>query len=428
MVNLNENIFEAEDDSELYYSKSEIELLELTKDFCELSNSTKQGTCFRQFFSDHVEASFVNKIVNYPNILDLKLFTNNTPPLMMPKKKIKSCNKEFPSLFRNYSRRLYKNIYNNIELQLQNTNYSISKVFAHSESMIYKLINSSGVKGGGYRGFYCSGIELYNNLTDTLEMYYRINEPFLDNEHLLEKSFISLINENRSFLRKQNKANNHQVVMLSEDVISKIIYLFIMQLLVNNIKAHHSFFAYNDYNDIQVSNLLSIYSNSVENKLYGGTIDGEGTEINHLDIVKNGNIKRLFKSYSDFETNDLTGSAYRIDYITLPCTQPKKMVVSKGTLTTEELIAKYGSVAIIDAMQGLEESINFRTLDFSSIAHVRFVQNNSFINSAEIQIKSNILSILHDIIDIGMDQSYCIDGSILVSPVIVDKEHINLSL
>lgn len=413
------NMLNGYKNTELFCSKSTKELVECNEKYCFKKTADTEGNSLRVFYDDRVEM-----YTSHGKFNDNKTLEERTKDIL-PFSKMSSKVIPFHNSFLlhefndNHSTRQYHELFRLISQKLQLKNFILKNLFFQRDFDYFELLNTEGVNGYGYRYFCSPGLEIYDVLKRENKVYYKIIDDD-DFENALIKIVDNLKDEKTS--NNINLYDKCKTYMLTGSVVSNILYSYLAMLSEEYIKAKQSYFSYNNYNGIKLSNLLTIVENSKENNIIGGVIDGEGIIREPIEIISKGGVLTTFHNTPEGQGAMPTASSYRFDYKNQPFIRPSKIAVQKGSLTSDELLLKYGLVGVIDDLQGLEESLNILTFDFNAIAHVRYFYYGKMVGKSTFNVNSNLQEILKGVIDIGNEREYGFDGSILTPDFIIEKK------
>lgn len=201
----------------------------------------------------------------------------------------------------------------------------------------------------------------------------------------------------------------------------------VVQVSLDGTESNHNFIRGVDdsfsraVNAIQ-SQMLNIIENSDQNRIVGGCIDGEGFPRNPTFVFKNGAYQNLISKFSTNENGNCSGSAYRFDYATLPQTKATKIYIEPGPLSEEELLPSYDLIGKIDSFQGMYESFDRNTFDFTALLHIKILKYGSIAGFCTKQVHLNLIDILSRISTLSNNMNYSGDGSFFIPSMICEIE------
>lgn len=410
--------------AELYTCINKQYIYEFLGDRYEAYNSCRLGTTLRSFDTKNKTGKVY--IINGKAKTDDELLTrakvNEIPYLKIPKKKIQNNEEIFP-ICETITRDTYLFLHKKIVNLCKEHNLLVNKMVLTQCLDAYKLINSYGVKGYGYRTIFCMEIQL-QNLNGKRKTYYKIMNQLLLENILQNMSEIHMgITMNRS-MQLRHVVNK---IYLSEHAVSEIVYLLLFFLTDTAMKQGESFISrnINELDDVlTISSLISIEENSRLNLTVGGNIDGEGTERVSRYIFENGKYVQPISSYGNGMGIKTTASSYRFDYRILPYTKATKIMVKNGDLLQKELLDMCNDVVIVENLQGMYESFDKMTFDFNAVVEADILHEGIYLGRKSVRLSSNILEILSCVSAISRETKYECDGCLKVPAFICDMEWI----
>lgn len=413
---LNKSLMKEYPNSEVFSSIYCTSVNEYTNSGMVKYNSLIKGTSLRIFD----EKNHTGKIILQNGNVISDFQKNKTqivdiPFSYLPRKKIPSNVIELPDLVKENN----EDIFLTLKKVALEHGIILEKMSFNQFVSVYKLANSYGVEGYGYKLLNCANI----SITDKKNTFKEYSKIFTDN------SFGDTVTKMFSDISTEYNDTEIDVsveeLLISCQAVSEVIYLLLLFLNEQSPIADNCFMSNNvmKIKDVfDLSPLITIIEHSIDNKISGGNIDGEGSMINPVYIVKNGKIERLLSCFSRKADINNTASSYRIEYRSLPQCKPINISVLKGKRKVSEIINEKETIAFINTFQGMYESINPVTLEFSSVARLKIYKYGRHIGNKTITIKTDLLKLLSSITEIANDTEYIGDGSILVPAMVCNLE------
>lgn len=415
---LNKNLMKGYPDSEVFSSIYSTSVNEYTNSGTVKYNSLIRGTSLRIFDpKNHTGKMLLQNGDVSSGFRSNDTQTIEVPFEYLPKIKITSSDTEFPDLFKENHEDLFLKL-SRIALE---HGIRLKKLSSNQFVSLYKLANSYGVEGHGYKLLNCANISLTDK-NDSFKEYSKIfiNSTFYD-------TVINMFSEISTEINDTEININVDELLISCHAVSEVIYLLLMFLNEQSPLAGNCFISQNKDKIDEIFNLsplINIVEHSNENKISGGNIDGEGSVTKPVYIVKNGKLKQLISCYSHNADINNTASSYRMEYRSLPQCKPINIGMSNGERTVREIINEKETIAVISTFQGMYESINPVTLEFSSVARLKIYKYGRYIGNKVITLKTDLLKLLSSITEIAKDTEYIGDGSILVPAMVCDLKRI----
>ena len=301
-------------------------------------------------------------------------------------------------------------------------NCCIDKLIIENHIKIFKIANTNGVRGYGYEKM--SGFNFDINYNSSTYSFSKIQECIN-----VESMFSIVENIALCSNTKSKHIPNINLVMLSNTAVFELVYLLLFFLNSSWIKTNNSFFTEKIDTLIGtqiISPLISITENSLYNKIVGGITDAEGTVRQPAKIIENGNLIQPLSSHSDNIKSIPTASAYRLDYSITPQTRATSVAVDAGAVSSSEIIRKNDYISVLESFQGMSESINPITLEFSAILELKTYNYGNYLGSRRLRINSNLLRVLCSIEAISADCEYTGDGSILAPNMLCNLSDVGI--
>lgn len=263
--------------------------------------------------------------------------------------------------------------------------------------LAYKLANTHGVKGSGYK-LLCSPTVLVTDKSGIERQYTKIFS-LIPHSEAIDKLYNSIdpVNIGNGSTLDDLKIEH---LLLSSHAVSELVYLLLFFLNDQALKFGKSYITENLDNlesALKISPLISIEENSQHNKIVGGSVDGEGSKRVPNYIFKNGIFKKLLSSFASGTTKNGSASVYRFDYNTLPHTKASKIYVKGGEIPVQAIIKQHDLIATVDTLQGIFESIDRLTFNFTALLEMKVYRYGEYLGRKTIKINSNLLKVLSSI-------------------------------
>ncbi|MBO5559071.1 metallopeptidase TldD-related protein [Ruminococcus sp.] len=417
-LDLNKHLMNGYDLSEVYSSAFISNIKEYSASGIKEINSVFKGTSLRIFNKNEKSGKMILQNEDAENGFSKQYMqTIQVPYTDLPVKKIKSSEIILPEIIVDDTDDLFQKL-NKIALEY---GIHLKKISTNRFVSIYKITNSYGVEGYGYKLLNCANLYL----TDKENNYKEYSKVFGNGSYYYTvKNMFPEI----SFDNNNTEIDKHEkCVLLSCHAVSEIVYLLLLFLNEQTPFAGRNFVTENKdslFDIFNISPLINIIENSEKNEIIGGNVDGEGSEKKTTYIVKNGRLKNLISSYATTGKDNNTASSYRMEYKALPQCKPTKIWVANGERSCNEIIAEKETIAVVDSFHGMYESINPLTLEFSAVIRAKVYKYGKNIGFKSLKIKSNLLKILSSVTELSIDMSYIGDGSIIVPAMLCDFDNI----
>lgn len=395
---------------EAYASKTLSHRIEVTADYCQVNSIELQGVALGRFQPDRTEYHYVKDI----NHLQPEAVLKRVPKSVFPYRSIPSAlpaQEDSPvSLaqldFLEFNDVDAKQLFGTTKSLLAeiNPDFQLLKILIDYERALFYLANSNNVSGFGQLNSYCPGIELYDKTAGRCRLFFDICHQFDPN----------LINDMVKRIAATSLSSGKfspQYIILTPNALSAITHAFTFMLT--------------EAQDSSLINLcrenlfaVDIVVDSPDNQYITGNIDGGGNVARECYLIS---ARRI----NEDAIARLKSQQYRFDFRVPPINRPHRLYMTKGILPVAQLIKKYHRVAVIDNIQGIEQGLNPRTLDFTGIAGVSFYADGVKVAEDQNVYTSNIINILSQVIDKSMECAYGATG-FLLAPWVVIKNDGNL--
>ncbi|MDO4978349.1 MAG: metallopeptidase TldD-related protein [Eubacteriales bacterium] len=296
----------------------------------------------------------------------------------------------------------------------------IEKMSIEEDLGIYHLANTKAVRGFGYRYLYSINCLLKRKDGNEYE-YSKVFDWTEKNTAI--SSFFKLIPLFEQDIHKNFEETKIPRLLLSCNAVMELFHLFLFffndqalaQIIPKKIDdiIHGRAF---------ISHALNIVENSEYNKMVGGCIDGEGFARTPSYIFKNGCCKNIISKFSTCENANCTGSAYRFDYSVLPQTKAAKIFIEPGTLSEKEVLSSYDLIGRIETFQGMYESFDKNTFDFTALLHIKVYKYGECAGYCTKKVALNLISILSRISLLSNNLNYSGDGSFYIPSMVCEIE------
>lgn len=410
--------------ADIYYSNNEKIYVVCDDKSYNMMHSIVEGTCIRDINEDFTRVKFIDG--------DYKQEFSANEYIELIRKSINipntQCNDVIDyNLQNNFEKIDYKKIFEELLDYAKNYNYILKKIFIHNENNYYELANTYNVYGYGYKKICAPGIEVFNTIKKSSEIFYMISN-FNNLENDL-KRLISTEHKKITLFNKNLVQKNLEVIILNNSVVGRLLNYFLNLLIYDNLNLGISFFSFKNLNKHKFSKLLEIQENSKINNISEGTVDGEGNVKHTVDIIKNGEILNIFNDCSCSCNNKVTtGSVIRENYKSEPHVKPNKIALKEGNQSIANIINKYNDLIIINDIQGFEESISLQTLNFNALTSCSIYIDREYIGTRSFQLEGNLNEIVKNIIDLSNDMEYSVDGSIICPCLVIENSNEILKL
>lgn len=294
----------------------------------------------------------------------------------------------------------------------------IEKMSIEEDLGIYHLTNTEESCGTGYRYLYAINCLLKRK--DGNEYEYSKVFDWTEKSTAISSFFksIPLFEEN---IHKNLGETKIPRLLLSCNAVMELCYLFlfffndqaIAQIIpkkIDNII----------HGETSISQVLNIVENSAQNKIVGGSIDGEGTARTPSYIFKKGYCKNIISKFSTCENTNCTGSAYRFDYSVLPQTKAAKIFIEPGTLSEQDVLSSYDLIGRIETFQGMYESFDKNTFDFTALLNIKVYKYGKCVGYCTKKECLNLISILSKISSLSNNLNYSGDGSFYIPSMVCE--------
>lgn len=391
---------------EAYASRAISHRIEVTADYCRVNSIELQGLALSKFQPDRTEYHYVEGL----NSMLPEAVLKRTPQAVFPCRSMPSAlpaQEDSPvSLsqldFLEFSDAAARQLFGETKEYLAEANpgFQLLKVLIDYERALFYLANSNNVSGYGQLSSYCPGIEFHDRSAGKCRLFFDISHQFEPN---LIKEIIRRITATRDSSGKFSP----QYVILSPNALSAIIHTFTFMLtgrqhssLLDLCKEKH--FA------------IDIAVDSPDNQYITGNIDGGGNAAKECFLVFAGKM-------NEDAIGRLKSLQYRFDFRVPPINRPHRLYLTKGVLPLSQLLNKYRRVAVIDNIQGIEQGLNPRTLDFTGIAGVSFYADGVKAAEGQNAYTGNIINILGQIIDKSRECAYGATGFLRAPWVVIEN-------
>lgn len=346
-----------------------------------------------------------------------RAIANEVPYYKLPRERIQSSQK-IPNI-QMESHEAILRLIKECELQLQEKDIYIEKLSVEENLGVYAISNSYGVSGIGYRYIFSVNSMIKNRFGDFFE-YSRIFD-WTEKNTAISTFFNSLV------LPEKKQYNNVSMriprIFLSCNAVMELIYLFLFffndQAVKQNSPPHITEILNKQKS---ISPLLNIIENSEQNCIMGGCIDGEGTKRKPTYIFKQGLCENIISKFSTTVNSTCSASAYRLDYSMLPQTKAAKIIIEPGEMSEAEMLSTYDLIGKIESFQGMYESFNKSTFDFTAIMHIKMMKYGQILGVQKKKAQLNLIELLSNITSISNNMSYSGDGSFYIPSMVCEHE------
>ena len=301
----------------------------------------------------------------------------------------------------------------NLKNKYSSSNAILEKVYIQLEQNIYLINDTFGNCGYGIQSFFSP---VYEFIEKNYNKKLLIHSIF-DNTNDLKKDI--KFNYPDKISSKEFNINN-MPILLTGNVVGKLLYLLLFFLTSNNIKNNYTFLKTLDSSMFKFSPLLDIEENSDENKIIIGTVDGCCNKRVKKKIIENGEIKAILGYIDDKNIyyDNIESTEFRVNFRKLPVTRAQKVSVGRGKKSVSQIITEYKKILIVNDLIGIENSINPYTTEFTAIVDCNLITEGEIKNYKQ-QISSSLIKILYNIIEVSADKEYSVDGSIFSPSMLV---------
>lgn len=414
---LDESPLENLDTAEVYVQRSIVHTYEANANACRTFEKILDGTAVRAFDAENYDGCMYifdgdNLPSNWLEKARVNSIEYSTLPRIAVASDLSEYNLKMPNLV-NADVDIYAVLY----AFCKEKGLELKNAVVQNYVSLFKIANTYGVRGYGYKTYCEIFFDLAGAAMPGVQSFYKVAPCFNINDAML-----ALNRFEHSNIRKLESAPRFDRIMLSSNAAFELLFMLQFFLNSNMLKMGASYFG--DKIDMLMgeqiaSPLLNITENSPHNLTVGGIVDTEGTLRKPMKIIKNGCLVGILSGFSA-DSDISTGSAYRADYSVVPQTMATSVYVDAGQTISADIIKSADCIAVAESFQGLMESIDSMTLDFTAIIDMQIYRNGKNLGLHSKKIHTNILKVLNSICDISADCEYAGEGTFFLPSIVCD--------
>lgn len=397
-------------DEEIFCSSAWKEEIILDSESIVRTESIINGTALRKVFNNRTISKIIDGIceeedIDFNDLKDYIELPSNYSHLKensSNKQTIQSTKKIYEDFNIYIDDFNYKELYRKIEKLLITSNLRLIKIVGNSQYSLFKLMNSEGRSGYGYRNAINITVSYKKN---SINQYYSEIFSGTNIYNTLNKISGKILRKEKYEIGKIGQIEyippNIEGIVIQSDLFAKLIDTFYFTQYINTGKIQADQIP-------GISKLVSIVVNDIENDIVGGDINGLGEYLLPQTICNKG------------ESKDFFGIFRRYDYRENPRYILDKIKILPGEDDMSDFYLNH--IIEICELRGMEESYNPRTMEFVAFISGKEYNKGKVTKRIKIIRKLNLVKILQSIKGIGNICRYELDGRLLAPDIIINSQ------